>query len=258
MFKVIQTECLKLKRSKMLWLIPVGALIPTLLSFLIIHANMGYRHMPALTAEMWGMLLQNSEMMMILLMGPCLFSLFSGFLMSREYQENTINQLCSYPQPRWQFLIGKLLVMLPIIVCTVGLSFLMTLGFGLIIPHQPLPYSLFIQHLIANLFYMLTLYALVPIAATLSLIGTNIIPPMVLGVTTIVANVIVIQSKYSLVFPWSAPFTLPAAYMKILNGTGVVGTNNLRPGVISLVLTFTLPLIFNLVYFSRADIHSGS
>lgn len=90
--KILYTELLKLKGSKVLWLIPIGAFFPSLLNlFVLLNQN-------AMGLKMgWMDLFGNNVSMMVLMIGPTLLALLTGYIVSREFQENTINSLFTYP-----------------------------------------------------------------------------------------------------------------------------------------------------------------
>lgn len=77
MFNILQTEIQKLKGSKMLWMILVGAGVPSFLDLMIaFHARGSGMEVD------FPMLFSNAQMLLLLMMGPALFALFSGFLIA--------------------------------------------------------------------------------------------------------------------------------------------------------------------------------
>lgn len=248
MLKIIYSEFLKLKHNKVLWLIILGALLPAFLGL----ASQSYVYKQTHILN-WKGILDSNLLLMNLLMGPALISLFTGYLVSREYQNNTVNQLFTYPYSRFKFLAGKIIIMLPIIAIILILTYLFSIGFGLLLKHQPMTAKIFWHYAGIYLKMLPMHFAWVPIAVAVSIVGRNYIPAMALGVGAVVFNIIVVQSEYVIFFPYSAPIILSGAIN--LNGKADLNYTN---GIVSLLLTFIIPLIFSMIYSTRSDVHSGS
>ncbi|HZD59782.1 MAG TPA: ABC transporter permease [Anaerolineae bacterium] len=246
MFKILHTELLKFKRGKILWLVPLGAFVAAFLTYMMLTQTQAHIH-----SIPWNSFFKNLEFLMNALVGPALFSLMAGFIVAQEYQNNTINQLFTYPTSRLKFLLGKTIIMIGIIAATFILAFIFTLGFGFIAKTDgPLTADIAWKH--AQLFLrMIPMhFAWIPIAMTASMLGKNYIPPMAIGIGAVFFNIVIASSKYVSIFPYSVPFAITNAL------EGVQKVDYLK-GIISLSLTFLIPFIFNLFYYAKSDVHSG-
>lgn len=245
MLSIIYGEALKLKRSKMLWLIVLGALLPVVLNYFVARHQIGDTK-----SVVWQQLFQENLMLLVALMGPALFALFTGYIFAREYTERTINSFLTVPRSRVLLLLGKYVIMLPVIVATIALSFGLTLVSGFILRHELLTADALQDAGLRYLILIATQYALISVAATVSLFGKSYIPAMGLGVFAVISELTIMQSKYIMYYPWSAPLNL---VMENFSPT----FNNTALGVTVLAIAFFLPLLFNIAYYRRADVHSG-
>jgi ABC-type transport system involved in multi-copper enzyme maturation permease subunit len=103
----------------MLWLLPVGALLPAFLSFMFDWNQLSKGRIPAVH---WEELLRGNLFMHAVFMSPALFALFAGYGFAREYQEKTVAVLWTYARPRWQSAAAKITVLLAIIAAALALS----------------------------------------------------------------------------------------------------------------------------------------
>ncbi len=226
---VINAEFLKLRKCKVLWCIPLCAFLPDILTFSIYAFNKKY---PIIT---WQYYFTMAEMLINMLMGVALFSIVAGFIFSREYQENTVNSMFTYPIGRMRFFIGKLIVMLILISITLISSFIVLLLLGLTIKHEPLTLSSLLYYSKTYVFMVIMHFALIPIVAFLGIHNKSIIPPIILGVSAITLNLIVMNTPFNTLFPWSIPtilsphengrtYTNYTLGIAVLGATFIIGT----------------------------------
>lgn len=240
MVKILKTEVMKLKRTKILWLIPLAALLPILVLL----------DLP--DPVVWGDVFNTNLAFINLLIAPPLFGLLAGYLFTREYRNSTINTLFSYPYSRIRFLLVKMFLMIPLIAATLFLNFLLLLIAQLIVEYQ-VDWSFFTT--IAGMYLRLVplLFAVVPIAISFGIVSKNSIAPMALGLGAGVCNIVIVNSKYSVLFPWSSPFMIIADNLNLTEGMDL----NFVLGKIILLLVFIVPSIFNIFYYKNSNVHSG-
>lgn len=244
MLSILYGEALKLKRSKMLWMIVLGALLPAALNYLV-----AWHQLDSASAIKWDSFFHDNLMLMAMLMCPTLFALFAGYLFAREYQDRTINSFLTVPRSRMLLLLGKYIMMLPIMIATVLLSIGLTLLGGFLLKHEVLTAVMMKEALVKYLILIVTQYALISIAATVSILGKSYIPAMGLGVFAVISELTIMQSKYIMYYPWSAQLNL------VLDMSPTF--NNMALGITVLLIAFFVPLLFNVAYYRRADVHSG-
>lgn len=244
MFDVFYAECLKLKRSKMLWLVVIGAFLPALLNLFIALHNLEAKPFVPFKD-----LFNNNLLMMTMLMCPTLFALFAGYIFGREYQERTINSFLTVPHSRILLLLGKYAVMLPVMFATLALSFALTVLTGFLIRHDALTGGVLGDAAAKYLLLLVLEYALISAAATVSIVGKGYIPAMGLGVFAVISELTIMQSKYIMDYPWSAPLNM------ILHVSPK--NDHFSVGAMVLAIAFVIPLLFNILYYLKADVHSG-
>ena len=124
---------MKLKNTKILWLVLIGALPACLVSLLALLPRISPAGTPV-GFDMQEMFYRQGQMLTML--GAPLFALITGYIVAREYQERSINQLFSYPVSRVRFLAAKLSVVFLLIAITVALSFVFVVGSTLLFKHH--------------------------------------------------------------------------------------------------------------------------
>ncbi|MGH4126012.1 MAG: ABC transporter permease [Clostridium sp.] len=238
---VIKTEFLKLRKCKVLWCIPLCAFLPDLLIFSMFALNKKF------PTVVWETYFTDAIMMINMLMAIGLFSLLAGFIFSREYQENTINSMFAYPIGRIQFFISKLIVILILISITLMASFILLVLLGLTIKHEPLTFSILLYYTKTYIFMIIMHFALIPIIAFLSIYNKSIIPPIILGVSAITLNLLIMNTRFNTIFPWSIPTILSP------HENGMTYTNYTL-GIIVLCTTFIIGTILSIKSIKK-DVH---
>ncbi|NEW07345.1 ABC transporter permease subunit [Paenibacillus sp. SYP-B3998] len=250
MLNVLYTELLKLKRSNILWLTIIGAMLPALI------ATFG-----ELKSMVWTNLLTNNLLFLNIMIGPMLLSMLSGYVVVREYSDSTVNQLLVYPYRRVTILIGKMVVILLLSVTIFVLNYLFIWLSGSLIGSQSITGELFWKYTDTYL-WMLALQALlIPMTMTAGIVGKSFIPPVVLGIIAILINMMAIQGvedhipdRITLVsyFPFGSMIVLLLEMIK--SNVDIAVLNPLYPSGIIFVLFF----IFNALYYTKSEVHSGS
>lgn len=243
MLDLIACEWLKWRRSRMLWLILLGALLPAVLNFFVeVHNSSD-------AAFQWKGYFGDNLMMMMMLMCPALYALLIGYLFAREFQERTVNNMLTGPYSRNLVLAAKFVIAIPVLGSVLLLAFLLTFGSAFVFTSD-LPSASVFWHALGKYGLLLLIeYALVPIAAAVALLWRSYIPAMGLGVFAVISELTIMQSKYIMYYPWSAPLNLLDTMNEHYKSTST--------GVITMAVTFIVPLLFIVTYFRRADVHSG-
>lgn len=238
---VISTEFIKLKKCKILWCIPFCVILPDALVFSMYAFNKKY---PVVD---WNDYVSIAASVFNLFMAVGFFTLIAGFIFSREYQENTINTMFTYPISRVQFFAGKLIVMLILISITTMTSFILLMTSGIIIKHEPLTANMLLTYGKSYVLMIIMHFALVPIMAFLSIYNKNMIPSLILGISAVCVNIIILNTPFNTVFPWTVPSVLSPHI------DGRTYTNYLF-GEINLIVIFVLGIILS-VKSIKNDVH---
>jgi hypothetical protein len=98
----------------------------------------------------------------------------------------------------------------------------------------------------------------VPVAALLSMAGKSVIPSAVLGAIATIVTLIgeMGHAMNGILFPWLMPYW---PVRELAQGLAHSGPNPyVVPGIVILATTFMVSLILCMVYYEKAEIHSGS
>jgi hypothetical protein len=230
----------------MLWLIMIGALLPVLLNLAVMLNSYNYDRTTVLH---WGTHFGDNLMLMTMLMCPTLFSLLIGYMFAREFQERTVNNLLTGPKSRYQVLVAKFIITIPVMMAVLLFSILLTWASGYFIPHDPMTLPIMGEALSKYGLLLALQFALAPISAVVAILGRSYIPAMGLGIFAVISEMIIMQSKYIMYYPWSVPLNLILNMSPDLNVASV--------GATTMLITFILPLVFLFFYFRKSDVHSG-
>ncbi|QHW31253.1 ABC transporter permease subunit [Paenibacillus rhizovicinus] len=246
MADLIACEWLKWRRSRMLWLVLLGALLPALLVFFI-TLNGASNDEPF----HWKNYFETDLQIMAMLMCPALFSLLIGYMFAREFQERTVNNMLTGPHSRLSVLAAKFIITLPVLLAVMLLSFLLVLGSGFVFHGASESFTMSLLFDQAGKFGLLLLleYALAPISAAVALLWRSYIPAMGLGIFAVISEMTIMQSKYIMYYPWSAILNLTTDLSPDHNSASI--------GYATLAIACVVPLFLIAAYFRRADVHSG-
>jgi hypothetical protein len=128
LFRVIWTECLKLKRTLALWMMAVSPLVVVLLQFLI--GYYGAETLARRGGDVWPQLVQNSIGLWTLLMMPLFLTLETSLLAGLEHAEKNWKALLTLPAPRWTVYASKLIVTVAMLWVAVAILFGGTVASG--------------------------------------------------------------------------------------------------------------------------------
>lgn len=201
MKNVVNTEFLKLRKSKILWCIPISILIPAIITISKYVLN-------GKCIDDWNDYFLNNIIFLNMLVIIGFLGILAGFIYSREYIEHTISNMFTYPISRVQFFIGKLIVMLIFIAITLISEFILLVGIGLILKHAPLSMSVLIYHARVYMLMILMHFSLVTIVAFLSIYKKSMVPVVAFLVIVLFTNILIFNSELSMFFPWSIPALL--------------------------------------------------
>lgn len=250
MLNIMYTELLKLKRSNILWLTIIGAVLPALITTFGEFKDMN-----------WTNLLNNNLLFLNVMIGPMLLSMLAGYVVVREYNDNTINQLFVYPHRRVTILFAKMVVVLLLSLTVSALNYSLIWLSGSLIGHQPITAELFWKYTNAYLWMFVLQALLIPIMMTAGIVGKSFIPPVVLGIVAILINMMAIQGVEDhfperITFVSYFPFGSAIIHLLdlIKSNVNIDVLNPLYPSG----LTFVLFFIFNALYYTKSEVHSGS
>lgn len=247
---------MKLKHTKMYLLVLLGAFPANLVTLSAFLPKVTPDGAPA-GIDLQDMFYRQGMTMTIL--APFIFALMIGYIVSREYQERTINQLFAYPIPRVRILMAKLATALLLIAATSALSCVSTVATGIVASFsQSIDASALGEGIRMNALACLLSFGTVPLAAALSMVGKSVIPASVLGAFAALVTLIgeMGHGARGLLFPWLMPYWPVRELGQGLEQIDIAAYA--WPGTIILAATFLISLVFCILYYKRSEIHSGS
>jgi hypothetical protein len=215
--RALSAEVLKTKRTLTLGLAFLAPLAVAFLEF-VMHMQMGERAMQP-GAGAWIRLSQHSLILWTLLMLPLFVTLETGLLSALEHNNKTWKQLYALPLPRrvvyaakqivGMGLIGLSMIVMVAMIAGVGLLlsvFKPTLGFADPIPWPTIIQTYLLAYLASRLIISLHLWA--------SAHWSSFVAAMGVGIVATVAGVLVIESDWAKVYPWTLPGLVAINFME--------------------------------------------
>jgi len=205
MTRCLHAELLKLRRSMMVPIGFAGAAVTPLVSF---AGYMLYRSKyPGKIMTLEELCVETSLYLALLISTP-LFGVIGAWLVNREFAEHTMKDLLVIPVRRTKLLLSKYAVLgcWILILCLWSIALALALGFLGRFPGFSA--ELVLRHGLrsaagAGLFFLMT----PPIVAA-ALVFRNYVPVLVLTVCLTLVSVVVGNSEYQSVWPWSAVWTI--------------------------------------------------
>ncbi|WP_337913025.1 ABC transporter permease [Cohnella zeiphila] len=249
-------ELLKLKHSRMFWLVLVGALPANLITLFVMMPKVS---MDGARVGVDMMYVFYRQGMMLVMMGPSMFTIMAAYIFAREYQERTINQLFSYPISRIRILAAKLSVVFALIAVTAALSSILALGVGVVqLIKQNAEWNTIWLGIRMNLMVIVLSFGTVPVAAAFGMAGKSVIPAAVVGSFATIVTVIgeIGHGRQSILFPWLTSY---GPVRRMAQEIAQAGSNPYEPtAALILTVVFLVSLTYCLFHYVRTDVHSGS
>ena len=249
MWQILYCELLKLKRSKIMALILLTGIAPSIaISCRILIQN-------RIPLAYWNEVLFGAGDVLNLF-GPSFFVIFSGFIFTREYKDKTIEILYSYPAMRLKYIFCKLILIIPVIIICFILSISSAVILGLFLTDKPL--TLYILTIDIKIYFWMILmhFALVPLTAVVSMIGKNDVVPVVFSSGIFMGTILLVTGKYGYLFPWSVPELLALKLGFVKSGIGFPFPDYSFTGAcLVLAVTFVAAMLIIIFYLPKTDIN---
>lgn len=257
MLNLFSTELLKLRHSKIHWLVLFTALPANLIAI-----GMYLSKDLLFVGPTEGIDLQDifyRQGMVLTILGPFVFALLTSYIFIREYEERTINQLFAYPVSRIHILLAKLGVVFMLMATTSALSYASAFVITMIkFVTGSIGFDQVWMGVRMNGLICLLSFGTVPVAAGISMWTKSIIPTAVLGAgVTLISLIAQIGHGMNVIlFPWLTPYWPVRDLARFVAETGP--NPFVTSAIIILALTFVSSLMFSVIYYSKSDVHSGS
>ena len=244
MAKLIHTELLKLKRSNMFLVSIIGAAVAPFMCFVAYIMERNKR--PDIPIK-FDKFFSDTNLYVVLLIGVLLYGVITSYLFNREYVENTLKNLLTIPVSRGSLIVSKLILLLVWIMTLTLVSWVLTLILGIIGGFEDLSTLVLIKYFKEYLIGGGLLFLLTTPVIFVTIIFKDYVPTIVFTIAITMVNVLISNSEYSALYPWSA--------------TLVIASNAFHPeyppiySYISIFITSIIGFIATISYFNRIDIH---
>jgi len=248
LLNLLYCELLKLKRSKILLISFLGALVAPTLMF--VQGVKTHYSEPEFVISMEHFY-ENSTLYSMLMFGLIVYVVIGAYLFSREYTENTLKTIITVPVSKLSFITGKfivffiLVIVLSIIswISIYGLSAIFKAMFGLEGFSIAIATKYFGRAIIGGMIMFVTMSPF----AFLSLWTKGFVVPVISAASVAMVNVMLSNSDLGALFPWTA------SYLLISDGLTQTGyPYSLAISLIAVVSVFGF--VVSVVYFQREDV----
>jgi ABC-2 type transport system permease protein len=198
MLRALRAEVWKLRRSNTpLWTALVVLLAPaiTASTFNLSDAS------PARMS--WESFMRGGPQLMASWYGILLFGMVAAYLFGREYGEGTAKEMLTLPIRRECFFAAKMLVLAAWVLGLTLLSLVAQAGYAAVLGLEGFTWSKAATCLVIALEVALLIYATLPWAALLAMIGRGYLAPMVYSALAAFFGLGLAEAGWSRWFPWS-------------------------------------------------------
>lgn len=188
----------------------------------------------------------NTNLYVLLLLASLLYGVMTAYLFNREYAENTLKNLLTIPVSKVNLMISKMILLGIWILVLTFMIWTSTFILGIMGGFEGLtPWILwksFSQFMIGGFFIFLLTTPIIFITILLK----SYVPAIIFSACITMANVLMADSEYKAVFPWSAVHT--------------VASNSFTPefpasySMISILATSILGFMASIFVFKKSDI----
>ncbi len=188
----------------------------------------------------------DTNLYVVLLIGVLLYGVITSYLFNREYVENTLKNVLTIPVSKISIIISKLALLLIWIITLTVVSWVLTLILGLIGSFVGLNTIILIKSFKEYIIGGSLLFLLSTPTIFVTLVFKDYVPAIVFTIAVTMVNVLISNSKYSALYPWSAVL--------------VVATNGFRPeyssiySYIFIAATSIIGFATTIIYFKNVDV----
>jgi bacitracin transport system permease protein len=252
LYHLVMNEFVKLKRLKLLLLIPAGILIPAAAGIVRWNSVRG-SYSTAIDFK-YGFPLVEQGMSNGILMIAVVFLAIGIFV--NEYRNNEMENLFSYPYSRVRLMFAKLIAIFIITAFMVLVIFLLTILYGFLVLRITIELWLLCYHFTVCLIIILLFFSVVPAFVTVCIISRNYVLPVSVAVLIYLLNPQLFGIAWLRVLPWNVPYYMIQTMQLVLSPNyWLIHVGNYMPYLLSSILTFAVPFVFNLIYYSKTEIY---
>lgn len=249
MYRAISSELLKLRRSRLMLLLMISGILPSLIKFLQLSFSKDTGN------QNWEVYLTTGKE--ILVLGILItVILVSGFLFNMEYHYKTVSYMLTSGVSRIQIYISKLISLFGVIASLLVVSGLSELIFGILLVKTVISGTLFVNFLKVTLWYVMTYFLLSCVVIMVSVVTKRFVITSVITLGYFIMT-FPFQLKNSI---YLCPFMTPAAAAAKLYGTNYIFNNAYKDMAINslsvlgyLVVLAVISTTVGLVLYKNSD-----
>ncbi|ACL69232.1 bacitracin ABC transporter, permease protein, putative [Halothermothrix orenii H 168] len=181
------------------------------------------------------------------LVGTMLFALITTYLYNREYEEDTLKNLLTIPVGRGQLIISKMVILLGWVEVIMVFAYLMVIALAVAGSFSEITLKVMLAGLGKYLLTGLYLYMLTPVIILITLVFKSYVPPLAFSIAASLGTLIVMQSKYISLYPWSIPIVLTKKFDGL--------EYSIETSLLILIGVFVTGILASIVYFVKTDIN---
>lgn len=243
MKEILAVELLKLKNSKILWIVVLAPAFMVLQG--VINLRRYYDLFTGQGQNVWEQLYTQSMIFYVMILFPVLISVVMTLVARLENAHQGWKQYLSLPVKREAIYVIKFITACGLVFVNIlALIISMLLAGFLIGAEGNLPYQTLVSRPMAAYFAALPMMAILYV---LSVRYTQMTVPLGIGIGLTLPAMVVANSKYWLIYPWTYPI------MAALGGTMEVFDQGYLVHLISIIL-FIAVLLYGIRSFSQKDI----
>ncbi|MGG3573923.1 ABC transporter permease [Bacillus gobiensis] len=244
MVNLLYAELLKLKRAQMFLVSVIGAsAVPVMIFISALNTKIKTPDIPIHFAEAFG----ESNMYVLMLIGPLLYGVITSYLFSREFTENTLKNLLTIPVSRVSLIASKMVLLLIWIIVLTLVAWVLTFIVGLIFQFEDMSINVLLQSIKQFMIGAFLLFLLSAPTMLVTFLFKNYVPTIIFTAAITMANIAIVNSEYKALFPWSA--------VHVIASNGFVPEFSPFLSYLSILLTSLVGLVASIVYFKKLDIH---
>lgn len=227
MLNLIYAEFLKMRRSMMALVSLAGAAVTPLITF---TSFVVYRERHGLGPLMMEKLLNDTSLYAVILIGTPLFGVLATWLFNREFVEDTLKSVLVIPVSRTSLVAAKFVTLFFWLVALSAWSWLVAVTLGFIGGFGGATAALLWRYFVTFVAEGCWLYLLTTPIVLATLVLRNYVPVIVLTVSITLVSIVIGNSEYRAVYPWTAIIPImtgefPVEYAKAVPYASIIATS---------------------------------
>ncbi|MEA4973759.1 hypothetical protein SDC9_95535 [bioreactor metagenome] len=248
MGNLVYCEFLKLKRSKMLLISFLGALVTPAMIFAD-AVKIYFSHTDTvITLED---IFDDCSFYSVILFGVIVYTVIAAYLFSREHTEKTLKTMLTVPVSKNAFMLSKFVmlfiwIMALTLITWAGMYALAAL-YGAFFPLEEFYFSVALKYLGIMLFGGAVMFILCTPFVYLALRTKGIVVPIIASATVVMGNAALSNETIGALFPWTA-------VSMFMNGKIAESGYPLWVSVLIVVFIAVVGFALSMIYFNKEDV----